>query len=75
MHKIVRLDKDISNGAGNGISKGTKVEVVSVGRGFTIKTEKCPHCGQFAYIRGVMRDEVTYVEADNVHTTEVGNEE
>lgn len=59
--KKAKVDRDIRNGAGQGISAESTVIIVNVvrGRGLTIKTEKCPHCGQYAYITGVARGDLT----------------
>ena len=59
--KKAKVDYDIRNGGGQGISAGSTVSIVNVvrGKGLTIKTEKCPHCGQYAYITGVAREELT----------------
>lgn len=56
--KQLRTTKDILNGAGIVIPKGTIVTVSKVSRGFTIKTEPCEHCGLYAIVRGVTRSEV-----------------
>lgn len=34
------------------------------GKGLYIKTEKCPHCGQYAYIIGVSREDLELIEED-----------
>ena len=59
--KKAKVDRDIRNGAGQGISAESMVTIVNVvrGKGLTIKTEKCPHCGQYAYITGVEREYLT----------------
>ena len=51
------LERDIRNVAGVAIGKGA-TEVVR-GKGLTIKTEKCPHCGQYSYITRVQREDLT----------------
>ena len=55
---------DISNKGGHGISAGSTVTIVNVvrGKGLYVKTEKCPHCGQYAYINGVARNELELME-------------
>lgn len=57
------VERDIRNNAGAAVGKGSVVYIVDVvrGKGLTIKTEKCPHCGQYAYISGVSREELTLV--------------
>lgn len=42
------LERDIRNVAG-----------VAIGKGATVKTEKCPHCGQYSYITRVQREDLT----------------
>ena len=63
--KKAKVDCDIRNGGGQGISAGSIVTIVNVvrGKGLTIKTEKCPHCGQYAYITGVSREILTLLES------------
>lgn len=55
------LTRDIRNGAGEAIGNGATVTITGVvrGKGLTIKTEKCPHCGQYAYITRVQREDLT----------------
>lgn len=57
--KYATTDKDIRNKAGHCISAGSLVKIVEFGRAFSIETEKCPLCGQYAYIRGVKKCELT----------------
>ena len=59
--KKAKVDRDIRNGAGQGISAGCTVTIVDVvrGKGLTIKTDKCLHCGQYSYITGVAREDLT----------------
>lgn len=57
--KYATVDRDVQNGAGQGISKGTRIRIVGKGRGFNIETERCPHCGQYCYIRGITKDTLT----------------
>ena len=54
----VKTTREIRNGAGICIPKGAAVKIVGFGRCFSIMTEKCPHCGLSAYVRGVTRDDV-----------------
>lgn len=55
------LERDIRNVAGVAIGKGATVTITEVvrGKGLTIKTEKCPHCGQYSYITRVKREDLT----------------
>lgn len=59
----VRCDIEIRNGAGEVVGAGSVAKIKNVvrGKGITIQTEKCPHCGQSAYIRGVDRSILTLV--------------
>ncbi len=61
-----RTLKDIANKGGCGISAGSIVTIINVvrGKGLYIKTEKCPQCGQYAYITGVVRAELELIEGD-----------
>lgn len=63
--KKCRPVHNIRNGAGDGITPKTVCTIVDVvrGHGFTIQTEACPHCGQYAYIRKVKREELELVES------------
>lgn len=62
----VRTLKDITNKGGCGISAGSIATIISVvrGKGLYIKTEKCPHCGQYSYITGVRREELELTGED-----------
>lgn len=62
--KKCRPSVEIRNGAGECISKDTICTIIRVvrGHGLTIQTEKCPHCGQSALIRGVSRVELTLLD-------------
>lgn len=55
------LERDIRNVAGVAIGKGATVTITEVvrGKGLTIKTEKCPHFGQYSYITRVQREDLT----------------
>lgn len=57
----VKLCRNVMNGAGIVVPKGTVVEITSVARGFSIKTDPCPCCGLYARIRGITRAEVELV--------------
>lgn len=60
--KFVITDRDIMNGAGIIIPKGTKVKVSYLARGFAIETQKCPCCGLRAIVRNVTRKDVNLCE-------------
>jgi len=49
----------MKNGAGSGVSKGTKVHISDFCRAFKVETEKCPVCGQFSVLNGVKKEELT----------------
>lgn len=55
-----------NNRAGDGVTSDTVCTIVSVvrGHGFTIQTDKCPHCGQYAYISHVGRHALELIEED-----------
>lgn len=59
-----RCLRDIGNRGGNFVSRGSEVIIIKAvrGQGLTIKTEKCPHCGQYAYIVGIQREELELVD-------------
>lgn len=54
----------IRNGNGDGVSPDTVCTIVNVvrGQGITIETEKCHHCGQYARIRRIHRNDLTLLE-------------
>ena len=52
---------EIRNGAGQGITRSTVCTIVDASYGITIKTEPCPHCGQYCYIRRVDRKELDLI--------------
>lgn len=65
----VRTTRAIGNGAGFCIPEGTIVKIVSLGKGFTVKTENCPHCGVSVEIRGVTRNEVELISKTDKKST------
>lgn len=58
--KKCRALRDIRNVSGQGISAGSICTIKDVvrGHGFIIQTEKCPHCGQYAYVTHVARNDL-----------------
>lgn len=62
----------IRNGGGACVTPATLCTIVNVvpGHGFTIQTEKCPHCGQYAYIARVGRDELELEDEYNGKNTD-----
>ncbi len=59
--RYATTERRMRNGAGEGISAGAIVRIRRVvrGKGLEIETEKCPHCGQFAVISRVSREDLT----------------
>lgn len=59
--------KQLRNGNGDGVTPNTICTIVEVvrGHGITIETEKCPCCGQYAYIRRIHRNDLTLLEAED----------
>lgn len=60
--KRVRVDSDHVNNGGHGIGKGAIATIVDLYAGVAIKTDKCPHCQQYAYISRVSRDDLTLID-------------
>lgn len=60
--------RDIRNGSGQGISARYICTIKDVvrGHGFIIQTDKCPHCGQYAYITHVSREDLELISEDNL---------
>lgn len=58
--------RSIKNGGGDGITTDTICTIKDVvrGHGFTIQTDKCPHCGQYAYITRVNRQDLRLFEGN-----------
>ena len=58
--------RSIKNGGGDGITTDTICTIKDVvrGHGFTIQTDKCPHCGQYAYITRVNRHDLRLFEGN-----------
>lgn len=61
--RIVYVLRKLQNRGGDGISPGTIATIKRVvrGQGITIETAKCPCCGQYAYITGVKRSDLSLV--------------
>jgi hypothetical protein len=59
--KYAIVDKDIMCGSGMSIRKGSQVYIYNHGRGLTIKTDTCPHCGLHFYCRGVKKEDLTLI--------------
>lgn len=54
----VRTTREIRNGSGICVPRGTVVKIIGFGRCFSVITGKCPHCGLYTYISGITRDDV-----------------
>jgi len=65
----------IRNGSGQGITSDTICTIVAVvrGHGFTIQTEKCTCCGQYAYITKVARNDIELLDAETEGGAPDGN--
>lgn len=63
INKKCRLIRDIRSRGGHGVPKDTICTIIDVvrGSGFAIKTDKCPHCGQYAYITHVPREDLELI--------------
>lgn len=62
--KKVKLDRDICNGAGNGIGFNGVATIINCvqGSGITIKTDKCLCCNQYSVISHISRNDLTLIE-------------
>ena len=65
--KYATTDKDIETKGGQGIVKGSRVKIVSKGRGLTIETCPCPCCGQYTKVRGVNKNSLTLENSSSIH--------
>ena len=65
--KKCRALRGLRNRGGQGISKDAVCTIKDVirGSGFIVETEKCPHCGQYAYITHVSRDYLELISYNN----------
>lgn len=61
----VKTAREIKNRAGTVVPKGKRVKIASFGREFTIRTEKCPHCGLSACMSGVTRNDVELISEND----------
>lgn len=62
--RYATVDCDLGNGAGHRIVKGGKVLICGYGRTLDIKTDPCPCCGQYMYIRGIKKDKLTLLSEE-----------
>lgn len=59
--KLVKTDRDLQNGFAR-IPAGTKAKITGTSwAGFTILSEKCPHCGIQIYMSHVKRKDLTLI--------------
>ena len=62
--KKCRPLREMQNGGGQGITPDTICTIVSAHYGITIKTDPCPHCGQYAKISRIDRKDLELVEVE-----------
>lgn len=60
--KVV-FERDLENRVGNGFSRGTVATIISAHYGVDVKTEPCPHCGQYGYIRKLSREDLSLLDS------------
>lgn len=60
--KKCRPVRDLLNHEGQGITVDTVCTIVSAHYGIKIKTDPCPHCGQYAVISRINRDDLELIE-------------
>ena len=56
----------LENRGGQGLSQGTICTIKDVvrGHGITIQTDRCPHCGQYAYVTHVSRNDLELMQEE-----------
>lgn len=72
--KYATTEREIQNGAGQVIPKGSTVKIVGTGRSLHIKTEPCRVCGQHCYVRDINKSSLTLTELtdkDNIPAPKV----
>lgn len=60
--KRVRVDTDLVNNGGEGVGIGAIATITDLYAGVAIKTDKCPHCQQYARISRVSRYDLTLID-------------
>lgn len=60
--RYATLDREIMNGAGQIIPKGSTVKIVGTGRSLSIETQPCKICGQRCYIRNIKKSDMTLID-------------
>lgn len=65
----VRFEHDLQTKGGQGFSSGTIGTIINASYGITVKTDPCPHCGQYGMIRKISRDEVTLLDEEHIVKT------
>lgn len=69
--KYAKLDREIQNGAGQVLPKGSVVRIVGCGRSLHIKTDKCHVCGQQTFIRDINKTSMTLLNEDELQEVRV----
>lgn len=66
--KKCRVLRGFRNRGRQGVSKDAICTIKNVvrGSGFIIETDKCPHCGQYAYITHVSREDLELISEDDL---------
>ena len=62
--KTVKIDRDFTSESGICVKRGTRarVRLYDVKNGYTVETEKCPCCGNWAVIKGIKKSDITLAE-------------
>lgn len=60
--KKCRPLRNIRNGGGDAVSPDSVCIIVAAHYGISIKTPRCPHCGQYCYITRIKREDLELVE-------------
>ena len=65
MNKYAITDKDLMNGAGQLVPKGTKVHISFASNwGLTIRLPKCEYCGVSVTISHIKRSDLTLIDGE-----------
>lgn len=67
--KRVRFEQDMETRGGQGVLKGTIGTIIDASYGITVKTDFCPHCGQYCIIRKISRDDLTLLYEESIGKT------
>lgn len=60
--KKCRPVRNLENREGQGITADTICTIISAHYGIKIKTDICPHCGQYAVISHISREDLELIE-------------